>query len=74
MGAALHSLLAESELCATIEIKIVYLRAVTAGRLQCESRVIHRGRSTAVLESDVSVEGELVARALGTFSILPRKS
>jgi acyl-CoA thioesterase len=73
MGAALHSQLGEGEHCATIEIKIVYLKPVTAGTLVCESRVIHRGKSTAVLESDVLNHGQLVARAMGTFSVLKSK-
>ena len=73
MGGALHSRLASDETCATIEINIVYLKAVTAGELTCETRVIRKGRNIGVLESDVENEGQLVAKALGTFSILKRR-
>lgn len=69
MGGALHAVLDPGELCATIEIKIVYLKAVTAGLLECETRIVRKGRRIAVLESDVRVGDDLVAKALGTFSI-----
>lgn len=69
MGAAVYSKLEESESCATIEIKIVYIAPVTAGVLECESRVVNKGRRVAVLESEVRNEGRLVAKALGTFAI-----
>jgi acyl-CoA thioesterase len=73
MGAALHSLLDPGQICATIEIKIVYLRAVTSGILKCESKVLSRQADIAMLESDVRNGETLVARALGTFSIFNRK-
>ena len=70
MGAAVYSRLDEAESCTTIEIKIVYIAAVRRGELECESRVIHKGRTTAVLESDIRQGERLVAKALGTFAIL----
>jgi acyl-CoA thioesterase len=70
MGAAVYSRLDEAESCATIEIKMVYIAAVRAGELTCESRVVHKGRSTAVLESELHQGGRLVAKALGTFAVL----
>ena len=73
MGGALHSSLAADETCATIEINIVYLKAVTAGVLTCNTKLLRRGRNIGVLESDVENEGQLVAKALGTFSILKRR-
>lgn len=69
MGGSLHSSLAEGERCATIELKIVYLSAVTEGELVCESKVIHRGDDIAVIEADVRNDNRHVARALGTFAI-----
>lgn len=74
MGAALYSHLEESESCATIEIKMVYIAAVTSGVLECESRVINKGRRVAVLESEVRNGDRLVAKALGTFAIFPVKA
>lgn len=72
MGAALFSLLGDDEACATIEIKMNYLKPVTEGRLVCETRVVRKGRSIAVLESTVSVHGEPIAIGLGTYAIMPR--
>ena len=69
MGAALHSDLAEDELCATVEIKIAYFVAVTSGTLTCETKVIHRSRRIAILESEVRNNGRLTAKAMGTFSV-----
>lgn len=71
MGAALYSLLGDSESCATIEIKIVYLAPVRGGAIECVSTVLNKGRRVAVLESEVRAAGKLVAKALGTFAIFP---
>jgi acyl-CoA thioesterase len=69
MGAALYSLLEEAESCATIEVKIVYMAPVRDGTVECETRVLNKGRRVAVLESEVHAGGRLVAKALGTFAI-----
>ena len=74
MGAALTSVLAEGERCTTIEIKMVYIAAAREGEILCESRVIHKGRTTAVLESEVYQAGRHIAKALGTFAILQPRS
>lgn len=72
MGAALYSLLGPPESCATIEIKIVYLASAREGELVCETRVIRKGSRVAVLESEIFAAARLVAKALGTYSILSR--
>ena len=69
MGAALYSLLDENELCATIEIKIAYFRPVEDGKLTCETKIIHKGKTICVLESEILNNEKLVAKAFGTFSI-----
>ena len=74
MGGSLYSSLAPDETCATIEINIVYLKAVTGGVLTCETRLIHKSSNLGVLESEVENEGQLVAKALGTFSILKARN
>ncbi|GAG09908.1 unnamed protein product, partial [marine sediment metagenome] len=66
MGAALYSELAEDELCATVEIKIAYFAAVTSGTLTCETKVIHRSKRIAALESEIRNDGRLTAKAMGT--------
>ncbi len=74
MGAAVYSLLEPEESCATIEIKIVYMAGVPGGELECETRVINKGRRVAVLESEVRNGERLVAKALGTFAIFPART
>ena len=70
MGLALYSVLEEHESCATIEIKITYLRSVQQGELECETRVLERRGHYAILESEVRNGKKTVARALGTYAIL----
>lgn len=74
MGYALHSTLGPEELCATIEIKINYFKAVTHGEVLCCSTLLHRGKSTANLDAALTVDGALVAKANGTFAIFARKN
>ncbi len=69
MGGALYSVMEKEELCATIEIKVVYFKAVKSGTLVCDTRIINRGKRVAALESEVTSDGRLVAKANGTFSI-----
>lgn len=72
MGAALYPTLLPDQACATVEIKINYFRPVTQGELECVSVVVHQGRTMANLESELRVAGHLVAKASGTFAIIPR--
>jgi acyl-CoA thioesterase len=69
MGAALYTLLAEGEYCATIEIKITYFKAVREGELECLTRLLHRGKRVAALESEILHRGALIAKASGSFAI-----
>lgn len=69
MGAALYSLVDEGELFLTVEISISYFKAVPSGTLTCESKVIHRGKRIAVTEAEIKNKGQMVAKAMGTFSI-----
>ena len=73
MGAALYSLLEKDELCATIELKINYFKPVKSGLLNCTTQVIHKGKKIAVLESEVKNDKEIVAVAMGTYSIFKVK-
>ena len=62
--------MAIGERCATLEIKINYLAAVSQGRVGAEAWVVARTARTAVLEARVQAEGDrLVALATGTFYI-----
>ncbi|MBI5650636.1 MAG: PaaI family thioesterase [Chloroflexi bacterium] len=69
MGGALFSCLDEGENCATVEIKMNYLKPVKDGALTCATRVIQRGKTLATLESEIRNNEQLVAIALGTYAI-----
>jgi acyl-CoA thioesterase len=69
MGAAAYTNLEKEELCATIEIKINYFKAVKAGLLICNTKVIHLGKKIVTLDSEIINNREIVAKALGTYSI-----
>ena len=74
MGGALYPLLGEEESCATIEIKISYFKSVQEGTLECNTRLIHKGKTVASLESEIFSNNDLVAKASGTYSIFrPQK-
>ena len=70
MAGALHIDLNDDESCATVEISIVYLAAVTAGTLTCDTRLVQRSKRIAILQSEVENDGRLVAKALGTYSVI----
>ena len=61
----------------TIEMKINFLEAVEHGVIKADARVLRQGRTTSVVDCDVTDEdGRLVSKALMTFSVLhlkPRK-
>jgi uncharacterized protein (TIGR00369 family) len=59
---------------ATIEMKINFLEAVEHGEIKADARVLRQGRTTSVVDCDVTdQDGRLVSKALMTFSIfLPK--
>ena len=69
MGAALYPTLAAGQICATIEIKVNYFKAVASGRLVCTTELINRGKSVANLESRVTLDDRLVAAANGNYAV-----
>lgn len=73
MGAALYAYLEQDELCAAVEIKVVYFIAVASGALTCRTKLIHKGKRIAALESEIDNDGRLVAKAMGTYSIFKVK-
>jgi acyl-CoA thioesterase len=73
MGGAMYTVMEKNELCATIEIKITYFKAVRSGSLVCDTRIVGRGGRVAALESDITNDGRLVAKASGTFSVFRAK-
>ena len=51
--------------------KMVYMASVREGTIECETKLLHKGKRIAVLESEVRSGDRLVAKALGTFAIFP---
>jgi uncharacterized protein (TIGR00369 family) len=71
MGMALFAMLDENQMCVTAEIKIHYLAPIADGTITARSRVIKKGKRLGIIETNVSNEDdELVAKALGTYTIL----
>lgn len=73
MGLALYSFVGDDERVATMEVQIVYFKAVTSGSLTCNARVLHRSKRLGTVEAELMNDGRLVAKALGTFSISKRR-
>jgi uncharacterized protein (TIGR00369 family) len=74
MGSALWPETAKDEAIATISISINYVRTAVSGEAVCATVVDRRNRTNAVLRSEVRTgEGELMATAIGTYAIFPRR-
>ena len=70
MGGALVTRLAAGERCATLEIKINYLAAVSSGKIRADATVIDRTTRIGVLEARVYADdGRPISVATGTFYI-----
>lgn len=69
MGGALAPNLEKGQICATVEIKFNYYRAVREGTLRCHTTLLNRGKTLANLESRLYVKDKLVASANGTYAI-----
>jgi acyl-CoA thioesterase len=78
MSMPLISVLPAGTRFGTLEAKINFMLPAFKGELLAEGKIIHKGRSTAVLEATVFniVDGEqhAIARVLGTFNIARSKS
>lgn len=73
-GCAVTTELPAGETCATLEIKVNYLRPVGVGceRLACTGTVLHLGRRSALSEAKLlDARGKLVAHATSTLMIFP---
>lgn len=73
MSMALRSMIPAGTPFGTIEAKINYLRPANAGELLAEGKIIHLGRTTAVIEATVhniiAEQQKVIAKVLGTFYI-----
>lgn len=67
------SRLSVSQTVATVEIKVNFLQPVANGPIVGHGKVVQLGRRIAVVEVEAQgPSGELVAKGLGTFRVLPR--
>lgn len=73
MGCALHAALPQGVAYTTLELKINFIKGVTykSGKMKAEGRLIHLGKSTALIESDLrDEEGKLYAHGVSTCMIM----
>lgn len=74
MGSALWHRTTEEEGIATINVAINYVQTAREGELVCTARLDRRNRRSAVLRAEVVHEdGRLIATAVGSYTIFPRK-
>jgi uncharacterized protein (TIGR00369 family) len=74
MGCAIHSTLEAGELYTTLEVKVNFIRPITAdtGRVRCEGTVVHRGGRIATAEGKLIAEdsGKLLAHGSTTCLVI----
>jgi uncharacterized protein (TIGR00369 family) len=59
-------------ICATLEMKVSFLKPLFAGAAVCEARILKWGRSICFIEGELyNPEGELVAKASATQAPKP---
>ncbi len=69
MGGALYSLMNKDEICFTITITLNYLRSVKSGNVVCKTHVTSKKETLATFESEITNEGQPVAKAIGVYAI-----
>ena len=72
MGRATIFVLDEGSYCASIEVSVRFLRAVTEGRMTARVTVLQAGRRIVQQEGRVTVDGEdrPIVSASGSFAVL----
>jgi 1,4-dihydroxy-2-naphthoyl-CoA hydrolase len=73
LGATVFPVVPRGTWPATLEFKLNYLAAVRQGVIRATGRIVTLRRRTAVVQVDVSNDGQLVATSLGTISLNPPK-
>ena len=70
VGMALIGLVNKNENISTLEMKINYLKPLTAGDIIAEAKIVHKGTMTAIGDVDVrDGKGTLIAKGLATYAI-----
>ena len=71
MGAAVMSVVAEGQMCATIEIHTRFHRGAHSGRLTAEATILTKGSRVIHLEAKTrDDQGRLFASATGSFAVI----
>ena len=74
MGSALWAETTDEEGIATVNIAINYIQTAVEGDVICTVQLDRRNRRAATLRSEVSHEdGRLMATAIGSYAIFPRR-
>lgn len=76
LACSIHSTLAKGEAYTSLEIKVNFVRPLTAqtGPIIAEGRVIHRGRTVGTAEGEIKDgAGKIYAHATTTCMIFPSK-
>ena len=74
MGSALWQQTTDEEAIATLNISLNYVATAREGDIICNAHVDRRTRTNAMLRADVVTDDDrLVATAVGTFAIFPRR-
>ncbi len=72
MSAAVRGHYANDNSVLTVDLSLGFMNASLSARILAEGRVLHSGKSTAFCEAEARDEaGNLLAKALGTFKLLP---
>jgi len=75
VGMALIGLVNKNENISTLEMKINYLRPLTAGDIIAEAKIVHKGSMTAIGDVEVKdEEGNLIAKGLATYAITKKEN
>jgi acyl-CoA thioesterase len=69
MGTTLNPFLKDDEFSLTVEIKINFIKPIIKGEMVCESTVISRGKTLAVIKCEIFNEEKLCSYGIGTFAI-----
>ena len=70
MGAAVRSLTGESDVPATSQLTVTYLRPGAPGEVEVTARVRKQGEHLTVCEADVAQDGKDLVHAVATFAVL----
>jgi uncharacterized protein (TIGR00369 family) len=72
MGQAVRSSTGDSDVPATSQLTVTYLRPGKPGTMEVRARVSKQGENLTVCEADVEQDGRSLAHALATFAVLHR--